>query len=155
MKGSYSFKSPIGIITIREEEEKLTELLLSKYDVSLPERYVRQSDLLLEAYTQINEYFAGKRKTFDLPLKAHGTDFQLRVWAALRDIPYGETRSYEDIAAAVGNIRAVRAVGGANNRNPLMIVTPCHRVIHKNGDISGFAHDISVKRYLLELEKAI
>lgn len=153
MKDSYSFKSPIGILTMSEENDELCELAL-RSDTLLPERYLQHSDLLFEAYTQINEYFAGKRREFDIPLKTHGTEFQQRVWSELRKIPYGETRSYQDIAAAVGNIKAVRAVGGANNRNNILIITPCHRVIHKNGDVSGFAHDVSIKKYLLDLEKS-
>ena len=82
-----------------------------------------------------------------------GTTFQKQVWEELQRIPYGETRSYEDIAVAIGNPKAVRAVGQANNRNPLLIIVPCHRVIHKNGDITGFACGTEVKKYLLDLEK--
>jgi methylated-DNA-[protein]-cysteine S-methyltransferase len=100
----------------------------------------------------LDEYFEGKRRQFDLPFYYEGTVFQRRVWEELRKIPYGETRSYEDIAVQVGNPKAQRAIGQANNRNPLLIIVPCHRVIHKNGDISGFACGIEAKRYLLDLE---
>ena len=89
---------------------------------------------------------------FTIPIKAEGTAFQKRVWEELRKIPYGETRSYAEIAAGIGNPKAVRAVGQANNRNPILILVPCHRVIHKNGDISGFGCGDDVKRYLLERE---
>ena len=106
-----------------------------------------------EVYHQLNEYFAGKRKIFDLPVDGKGTAFQKAVWRELQKIPYGETRSYEDIAVAIGNKKAVRAIGQANGRNPIMIVVPCHRVIRKNGDISGFACGVEAKRYLLNLER--
>ena len=115
----------------------------------------RHSDFLHEVYTQINEYFEGKREQFDVPLKCEGTPFQQSVWRQLQKIPYGETRSYQEIAIGIGNEKAVRAVGQANNKNPIMIIIPCHRVIHKNGDITGFACGVEVKQYLLELEKGM
>ncbi len=115
----------------------------------------RHSDFLHEVYTQINEYFEGKREQFDVPLKCEGTPFQQSVWRQLQKIPYGETRSYQEIAIGIGNEKAVRAVGQANNKNPIMIIIPCHRVIHKNGDITGFACGLEVKQYLLELEKGM
>ena len=115
-------------------------------------RYHLHSDVLYETYCQIQEYFAGERRNFTIPIKAEGTAFQKRVWEELRKIPYGETRSYAEIAAGIGNPKAVRAVGQANNRNPILILVPCHRVIHKNGDISGFGCGDDVKRYLLERE---
>jgi methylated-DNA-[protein]-cysteine S-methyltransferase len=101
---------------------------------------------------QLDEYFAGTRRQFDLPLAADATPFQARVLEALRRIPYGETRSYRDIAVALGNPKAVRAVGGANGSNPLPIVIPCHRVIGSNGTLTGFGGGMEAKRYLLELE---
>ena len=111
------------------------------------------SDLLYEAYTQLQEYFAGKRTQFELPIHNAGTTFQQRVWQELRQIPYGETRSYEEVAVAIGYPKACRAIGQANNKNPLLIITPCHRVIHKNGDITGFGCGTEVKQFLLDLEK--
>ena len=113
------------------------------------------SDFLYEVYTQVNEYLTGRRKQFDVPLKYQGTQFQQSVWQELQKIPYGETRSYQEIAAVIGNEKAVRAVGQANNKNPILLIIPCHRVIHKSGDISGFACGVEVKRYLLELEKGM
>lgn len=113
------------------------------------------SDFLYEVYTQVNEYLTGRRKQFDVPLKYQGTQFQQSVWQELQKIPYGETRSYQEIAIGIGNEKAVRAVGQANNKNPIMIIIPCHRVIHKNGDITGFACGLEVKQYLLELEKGM
>jgi methylated-DNA-[protein]-cysteine S-methyltransferase len=103
---------------------------------------------------QLQEYFAGERREFDLPLDPQVTEFQGRVLAALRAIPYGETRSYRDVAVAVGNPRAVRAVGGANAANPLPIVIPCHRVIGSGGDLTGFGGGMDAKRYLLDLERS-
>jgi methylated-DNA-[protein]-cysteine S-methyltransferase len=98
------------------------------------------------------EYLKGERKEFDLPLNPKGTDFQKRVWKALCEIPYGETRSYKQIAETIGNPRAVRAVGMANHRNPLLIVVPCHRVIGADGKLVGYAAGIDKKAFLLQLE---
>jgi methylated-DNA-[protein]-cysteine S-methyltransferase len=109
--------------------------------------------VLDEAERQIGDYFAGRRREFDLPLAPRGTEFQQRVWQALREIPFGETRSYGQIAERIGQPTAVRAVGAANGRNPLSIVAPCHRVIGANGDLTGFAGGIETKRFLLALEK--
>ncbi|NLF27958.1 MAG: methylated-DNA--[protein]-cysteine S-methyltransferase [Clostridiales bacterium] len=108
--------------------------------------------ILDAAERELREFFAGKRRAFTVPLKPSGTPFQLRVWAALREIPYGETRSYQDVARAVGNERATRAVGGANNRNPISVIVPCHRVIGKGGSLVGYGGGLERKRYLLELE---
>ena len=155
MENSYSFQSPIGFLTICEQDNQLTRLYLDNKDRGiLQSRYFEyHSDFLHEVYHQLNEYFAGKRKIFDLPVDSKGTAFQKAVWRELQKIPYGETRSYEDIAVAIGNKKAVRAIGQANGRNPIMIVVPCHRVIRKNGDISGFACGVEAKRYLLNLER--
>lgn len=107
---------------------------------------------LLKAETQLREYFAGNRTCFDLPLDFTGTEFQKKVWSALLTIPFGETRSYADIARKVGSPRAMRAVGAANGRNPISIVAPCHRVIGANGELTGFAGGLAAKKYLLDLE---
>lgn len=101
---------------------------------------------------QLSEYFRGTRQTFDLPLGARGTPFQQSVWDALREIPYGEVRSYRDIARSINNAAAVRAVGAANGRNPLPIVVPCHRVIGSDGSLTGFAGGLAMKTLLLQLE---
>jgi methylated-DNA-[protein]-cysteine S-methyltransferase len=100
----------------------------------------------------LNEYFAGTRHEFDLPLTFQGTDFQKQVWAALLTIPFGQTRSYSEIATQIGNVNAVRAVGAANGRNPISIVAPCHRVIGASGDLTGFAGGLANKMLLLSLE---
>ena len=154
MTDSYTFNTPIGFLTIREEEKKLTKLFWEANSVQTMKNELH-SDFLYEVYTQVNEYLTGRRKQFDVPLKYQGTQFQQSVWQELQKIPYGETRSYQEIAIGIGNEKAVRAVGQANNKNPIMIIIPCHRVIHKNGDITGFACGVEVKRYLLDLEKGM
>ena len=103
--------------------------------------------------SELREYFDGKRREFDLPLAPEGTDFQKRVWEELCKIPYGETRSYGEIAAALGNTRAARAVGLANNKNPIPIIVPCHRVIGADGALVGYAGGVEAKDFLLKLEK--
>jgi len=115
-----------------------------------------ESPRLLRPYLrELEEYFAGKRREFTFPLDLRGTDFQRACWRALLDIPYGETRTYADIARAVGRAQAFRAVGMANNRNPIAIVVPCHRVIASDGTLCGYGGGLEVKRKLLELEGAL
>ena len=111
-----------------------------------------QTPLIQKAAGQIEEYLAGKRKKFSLPLVMHGTDFQMAVWQALQAIPYGQTRSYKDIAALIGRPKALRAVSMANNRNPIAIIVPCHRVIGHSGALVGYGGGLALKQYLLELE---
>ncbi|MCD7724742.1 MAG: methylated-DNA--[protein]-cysteine S-methyltransferase [Clostridiales bacterium] len=152
MQEQMLFQSPIGDLLLSGEKDYITGLELWKREEAPSEKTAAHSGILLEAYRQLEEYFAGRRIQFDLPLSLQGTSFQRRVWGELCKIPYGETRSYQEIAAAVGNPGAVRAVGGANGRNPIMIIVPCHRVIHKNGDISGFSCGNEVKKFLLDLE---
>ena len=160
------YESPIGVLRISETDGKVTEVsLCSGADRRDPARRSAGTadeacgssasvypEILRETCGQLDEYFAGTRRKFDVPIAYRGTPFQESVWRALRTIPYGETRSYEDIAVQIGNPRAVRAVGQANNKNSLMILVPCHRVIRKNGDIGGFACGIEPKRCLLDLE---
>ncbi len=105
------------------------------------------------AFEQLDEYFVGKRQRFDFPYKAVGTSFQQKVWSALHAIPYGETRTYKQIATQIGSPKAARAVGMANNKNPLLIIIPCHRVIATNGKLSGYAAGVALKEKLLTLEK--
>lgn len=155
MNNNYIFKSPIGLLKIEEEDGKLIGLSLQQKEINLvsSQKFIRHSDLLYETYHQLNEYFLEKRKQFELPINCKGTVFQQKVWNELQKIPYGETRSYEDIAVAIKNPKAARAIGQANNKNPILIVVPCHRVIHKNGDITGFGCGTKIKKYLLDLEK--
>jgi methylated-DNA-[protein]-cysteine S-methyltransferase len=108
--------------------------------------------MLARAALQLNEYFAGQRTTFDLPLEAMGSVFEHRVWKALRSIPYGTTTSYGDLAKRLGDPSATRAVGSANGKNPIPIIIPCHRVVGANGDLTGFGGGLDRKRWLLEHE---
>ena len=114
-----------------------------------------ENGLLVEAVRQLRAYFAGERREFRLPLDPQGTDFQRQVWRELESIPYGQTRSYSQIAAAIGAPRAVRAVGAANGANPLPIVVPCHRVIGSDGRLTGYGGGLALKKRLLELEGAL
>ncbi|MEE1312414.1 MAG: methylated-DNA--[protein]-cysteine S-methyltransferase [Lachnospiraceae bacterium] len=117
---------------------------------------VNQKNLIIEqAIRELEEYFDGKRREFQVPVHLYGTDFQKNVWNALMKIPYGKVCTYKDIAKAVGNEKACRAVGMANHRNPVMIVVPCHRVIGSDGKLTGYAGGIDIKEYLLELEKRV
>ncbi|AEG48734.1 methylated-DNA/protein-cysteine methyltransferase [Sphingobium chlorophenolicum L-1] len=148
--------SPVGELTLLASERGLAAVLWEDDDpgrVRLEPRVKGGHHPLLDAAgRQLCEYFAGQRQAFDLPLDFKGTDFQKRVWAALLTIPYGETRSYADIARQIGKPSACRAVGAANGRNPISIVAPCHRVVGANGALTGFAGGLNAKRYLLELE---
>jgi methylated-DNA-[protein]-cysteine S-methyltransferase len=111
-----------------------------------------ETALIKKAAAQLAEYFDGKRKKFELPLALQGTDFQVLAWKALQTIPFGKTCSYRDIAEKIGRPKACRAVGMANNRNPVVIIVPCHRVIGQDGDLTGYGGGLPVKRFLLELE---
>lgn len=146
-----SYDTAIGRMRITSDGEALTSALFEGADTpTLPDTPTALTD---EAARQLREYFAGERREFTVPLCPHGTEFQQAVWLALRAIPYGHTRSYGQIAAAVGNPNASRAVGMANNKNPLMIFVPCHRVVGANGSLVGYAAGLDVKRKLLDLEK--
>ena len=147
--------SPIGQLLLAGSADALQVIGFPHGDKA------RRADIGWERYDepfkktarQLNEYFAGERREFELELAPEGTKFQVEVLEALRGIPYGETRTYRDIAVAVGRPKAVRAVGNANGRNPLPIVIPCHRVIGSDGSLTGFGGGIEVKHYLLDLEQ--
>ena len=140
-------------IGIAEEGGLLTHLFFG-HEKS-PKNAVEQwTPFLQNVAKEVNEYLTSKRKKFDIPLKLTGTDFQLSVWHALLTIPYSETRSYRDIAEQIGNAKSCRAVGMANNRNPIAIIVPCHRVIGADGSLVGFGGGLELKRQLLELERA-
>ena len=149
--------SPVGELTLVADDRGLAAIL---WEDDKPDR-VRlgalreQADhpVLLETERQLGEYFAGTRRTFDVPLSFAGTDFQKRVWAALLAIPFGETRSYGEIAQQLGTPGASRAVGAANGRNPISIIAPCHRVVGSTGKLTGFAGGLEAKAFLLELER--
>jgi methylated-DNA-[protein]-cysteine S-methyltransferase len=123
--------------------------------VPIQPRWQRDDDAFAETRRQLEEYFAGERTSFDLPLDMHGHEFERRVWAALRQIPYGETVSYGEIAERIGAPGAARAVGLANGRNPVAIIVPCHRVIGANGKLTGFGGGLPMKRALLDLEQGV
>jgi len=147
--------SPVGKLLLAGDDEGLKTIGFpeGKGRVEPGADWSRDESAFQDAKSQLDEYFSGRRKRFDLKLAPHGTSFQLDVLGALQDIPYGETRSYRDIAIGVGRPRAVRAVGAANGRNPLPIVIPCHRVVGADGSLTGFGGGIQVKRYLLDLER--
>ena len=145
------FSCPFGHLVLGEDEQGIC--LLRPGPAPVDARLL-QTPLLDAAATQLHEYFEGQRTSFDLPLSLHGTPFQKACWAALRTIPYGETRSYAQQAAAVGRPHAWRAVGMANHVNPVMIFVPCHRVIGSNGKLTGYAGGLPFKRFLLDLERA-
>lgn len=154
MRFLYYYETPIGKIGIAEQDEHITHIFFEGEDISSLEKFQnKETPILKEANMQLQEYFKGQRTDFSLPLAAVGTAFMLRVWDALREIPYGETRSYKDIAIAAGNSKACRAVGMANNRNPIAIIIPCHRVIGSNGALVGYGGGLHIKSFLLDLEK--
>ncbi len=148
----YFFDTPVGRLGIVENGVAITEVFFENENRHMDIR-LAETKLLEETGRQLQEYFEGKRKVFNLPLAPKGTPFQLKVWNALQNIPYGETRSYKDIAIAAGNIKASRAVGMANNSNPIAIIIPCHRVIGSNGKLVGYGGGLHIKQYLLDLEK--
>ncbi|MBT8067349.1 MAG: methylated-DNA--[protein]-cysteine S-methyltransferase [Gammaproteobacteria bacterium] len=146
--------TPIGELLLAGEEDALSMIGFPKGSMRRdPEPdWIYNEKPLAEARRQLQEYFAGERKTFDLPLHLSGTEFQVSVLEALQKIPYGETVSYGEIAKRIGRPRAMRAVGAANGRNPIPIVVPCHRVIGSSGDMTGFGGGIDTKEALLRLE---
>lgn len=145
----YYYLSPVGTLCVEADAEAVTGLHIAK---SSANGECRENELIRDTIRQLKEYFAGKRRQFTVPLRAEGTDFQQAVWEALRRIPYGETRTYGEIATAVGRPGACRAVGGANHKNPIMILIPCHRVIGADGSLTGFGGGLDIKEKLLMLE---
>ena len=153
MKRLFLYKTEIGSLVIAEESGMISGVYFSE-DVCRDGAEFTETPLLKKAAAQIIEYLEGKRKAFDFPITfSEGTDFQRKVWQALLEIPYGETRSYKDIAVSVGNPKASRAVGRANNRNPLSILVPCHRVIGADGSLAGYGGGLDKKIKLLEIER--
>ena len=142
------YQSPIGDVEIRATDTNLTHVGFVNKQCETKTNSITQ-----RAVQQLAEYFTGQRTQFELPLGAVGTQFQTDVWRELSAIEFGQTRSYADVAIAIGRPKAVRAVGAANGRNPLGIVVPCHRVIGKNGHLTGFAHGVDKKAWLLQHEK--
>ena len=150
--------SPLGDLTVVAKDGAVTHVLMdaAKHRPDASELGTPgdpREEPLAAAATQLDAYFAGRLRTFDLPLAPHGEDFQHRVWALLRTIPYGETRTYGDLAIALGDRNLAQAVGAANGRNPLAVVVPCHRVIGADGALVGYAGGLARKRHLLALEE--
>lgn len=155
MKRYTIIDSPLGKITLQSNQFGLTGVWF-EVNTTLPSKLGERDDsdaMLLTAKTQLEEYFLGIRNQFDLPLAAVGTPFQMQIWQALTKIPFGETCSYQDLANAIGNPKAVRAVGLANGKNPISVIVPCHRVIGKNGKLTGYAGGVERKAALLKLEQ--
>lgn len=150
MKKVYYYESEIGLIGIAEEDGYVSDVVFGSD--SLPGIVTCETSLIKKAFGQIAGYLLGIRKGFDLPLLVEGTEFQETVWKELQRIPYGETRTYGQVAEAVGKPKAVRAVGAANNRNRLPVIIPCHRVVGANGSLTGYSGGLDAKRKLLELE---
>lgn len=148
-----TYKTKIGTIIIVESENRISRIETIKASEEYPNEGKMETPLIKKANRQISEYLEGKRKEFTLPLLIKGTKFQEKVWNALLQIPYGETRTYREIAKQIGNEKASRAVGGANHNNKVMIVVPCHRVIGSNKKLVGYAGGLDIKETLLKLEK--
>lgn len=146
-----AFSTPFGELALGEENGAIVRLYLP--NTPTPRLISRETPLLIEGRRQVLEYLTGARREFELPLAPQGTTFQKRVWAALRDIPYGQTCTYRDIALAVCCPRGVRAVGMACNRNPIPIMIPCHRVVGAGGVLTGYAGGVELKQALLDLEQ--
>lgn len=141
--------SPVGQLTLRAEPGALAAVLFGDQRQGLPE----DGPVLDQAERELAEYFSGKRRIFTVPVRLSGTEFQKKVWEALREIPYGETTTYGRIAARIGRPGACRAVGMANHRNAIPIIIPCHRVIGADGGLTGYAGGLNVKSYLLDWER--
>ena len=150
MKSAYCYDFPVGRFYIGEEDGAITDVAMR----SVGNAIEKETPLIISAAEMLREYFDGKRKSFEgLPLRAEGTVFQKKAWDALMEIPYGQTRTYKEQAEAVGNVKAYRAVGAANGKNPISIIVPCHRVIGSDKSLTGYAGGIDVKKALLELER--
>jgi methylated-DNA-[protein]-cysteine S-methyltransferase len=145
-----TISSPLGPLRLYAERDELVGVYLPEAEA--PPGAAGRSDVLVATARQLDEYFAGKRRDFDLPLAPRGTGFQTLVWRALLQIPYGETWSYGQLARTIGRPAASRAVGSANGRNPIPIIVPCHRVIGASGDLTGYGGGLPIKRWLLDHE---
>ena len=156
MKKVYFYDFSIGSLGIVEKNNSISGIFFNNSNTKgkISKDFEKnETPLIKKAALQLEEYFNLKRKVFDLPLLIEGTEFQRSVWNSLLTIPYGQTCSYKDIASRIGNHKACRAVGMANNRNPIVIIVPCHRVIGQNGSLTGYGGGLKVKQFLLEMEK--
>ena len=146
----FTYNTPVGRVTIASNGCAITAIAIGEVGLQGARK---PSPLTNDAANQLQEYLAGRRRYFDLPLDPAGSPFQKKVWREMLDIPYGSTKTYGEIACAVGSPRGARAVGMAANRNPIAIVIPCHRVLASDGKLGGYAYGVEVKRFLLDLER--
>ena len=152
MKNVCYMSSPIGLLGIAEENGQITDVFFGRENAPIG-TLETVTPILQRAMTELKEYFKGERRDFSIPLDPHGTEFQRSVWDALLTIPYGETRSYSQIAQQIGSPEACRAVGTANHNNPISIFIPCHRVIGQDGSLVGYGGGLEAKKFLLDLER--
>ncbi len=152
MKNVCYMSSPIGLLGIAEENGQITDVFFGRENAPIG-TLETVTPILQRAMTELKEYFKGDRRDFSIPLDPHGTEFQRSVWDALLTIPYGETRSYSQIAQQIGSPEACRAVGTANHNNPISIFIPCHRVIGQDGSLVGYGGGLEAKKFLLDLER--
>jgi methylated-DNA-[protein]-cysteine S-methyltransferase len=152
-----TFDSPIDELLLVGDGSRLHQLHMQqgRHPLTIHSNWVRDDSAFVEVRAQLGEYFHGERREFDVPLGLNGNDFELRVWEALRQIPYGETVSYGEIARRIGDPTAPRAVGLANGRNPIAVIVPCHRVIGADGSLTGYGGGLERKRFLLDLEAGV
>ena len=150
----HDFATPVGRLTVAADERGIRHIRFEseRHPIRIDSEWKRDAGAVREAREQLLAYFVGDRREFDLPLHPIGSPFQLKVWNTLAEIPFGQTCSYSDVARRIGDPTATRAVGAANGRNPLPIVLPCHRVIGKDGSLTGFGGGLPIKQFLLELE---
>lgn len=153
MKYYKKINSPLGTLTLVEEDEKLSGIFYENEEVNLANIKEKDTELLLKTEKELNEYFLGKRKSFDIPLKLKGTHYQLKVWKELMNIKYNELLTYKDIAIKINNPKSFRAVGLANNKNRIPIIIPCHRVIGSNKKLIGYSAGLDKKEFLINLER--
>ena len=147
---SYTYNTQIGNITIIEKDGYIANLYINYNNIKAIQE---ETKLIKQTFNEIKEYLDGNKKSFSIPIKTEGTDFQNKVWQELLKIPYGETRSYKDIAININNSKAYRAVGTAIKNNPIPIIIPCHRVINSNKNLGGYAYGLEIKKILLKIEK--
>lgn len=151
MRSYFYYETKIGNMFIADNGLAITNMMIEDR-IDTTNMVLQETDLIKKAYIELCEYLDGKRKVFDFPIEAVGTKFQMSVWDKLREIPYGQTISYKELATMIGNEKACRAVGMANNKNPIIIAIPCHRVIGSNNKLVGYAAGLDIKRKLLEME---
>ncbi len=152
MKYFYEYESDIGVLSIVEEDNQIIKLVINKQITDIQKQ---ETPLINKTYNQIQEYLNGKRLKFEIPILLKGTEFQKKVWEKLISVPYGEVTSYKYVATQIGLPNASRAVGNACNKNPLLIIVPCHRILGSDKTLKGFAAGISVKEKLLNLEARV